>query len=349
MKWSDYTHQLDAVHAPDALVQRLHAMEEDADPLDAPRLAKPRRKLSALHFSKVKTWQVAAALACCVGITALVQDAVGFPYASGMGSNNASGQESTYDMAMPADDFQPEAGMADGADSMNDSPLIRSAAQRKVIYTADLLLESTDYDQTRAALDQALTDTNGYVQQTSEYTRPSDSRNLHVTYRIPAENYTRFLDLAAQAGNLIRTNETSDDVTTQYIDTKARVDALISQRDRLVELQKKAENLEDLLTIEEQLTQAQYELESWQTKLNFLADQTDYCTVNLDLNEVQVYTPTQTTPLDRLANTFRQGFTTFGETLLNLLLRIVLLWPWLLAFSIVLIVLRWKRKKHPKN
>lgn len=361
MKWSEYNHQLDTIHAPESLVQRLHAMEEDADPLDAPRLEKPKFKLSALHFPKVKTRQVAAALVCCAGITALAYIAGPSPFRTATEStgeySNASPQEISQENgtagygATAADTATvPETAMMNSEGDMSQSPMLgRSVSQRKVIYTADLTLESTEYDQTRAALDQALTETEGYVQQTNEYTRSNDSRNLEITYRIPVEQYPHFLELAAQAGNLIRTSETSDDVSSQYIDIQARVDALTTQRNRLLELEQKAENLSDLLTIEDQLTQTQYELESWQEKLNFLSNQTDYCTVHLDLSEVKSYTPNQNTPLSRLANTFRQAVISFGETLLNFVLWVVSLWPWLMFVGIVWVLVHWYRKKHTKN
>ena len=346
MKWSDYTSQLDTVHAPADLTQRLYAMEAEADPVDAPRFApaKPRR----LSFGHGKLWQMAAALALCVGIAAVLPT-TGLFRASGP-MNQAPGSFPSQEMAM--DSF--ESGETHALqDSTADAAVVskaRSIDTRKIIYTTSLTLESTEYDTTRAALDQALAGTDGYIQQTEEYTRPGDARTLRTTYRIPAGQYQTFLQAIAQTGNLIHSNESSDDVTMQYVDTKAHVDALTTQRDRLLALQNQASDLADLLAIEDQLTQAQYELESWQAQLNVLINQTDYCTVNLELYEVKVYTPTQTSLLQRIGQAFRGALTSFGETLTGLLLWVIGCWPWLVLIGLCAwLLLRGRirrRKKH---
>ncbi len=358
MNWSDaYKNQLDTVHAPDALKERLLAMEADADPADAPKMAAPRRKITKLRFGRVKRWQIAAALVCCIGLAAAAGPALNnsfgiqnyvLPETAAAGNGSAmleSPSEFAMDSASQSDSVA--ADTPDGAANPMDSRMLsRGVESHKVIYTADLRLESTDYTGTRAALEQAIADTNGYVQQTEESTQPNESRNLYCTYRIPVNRYHDFLDLAAAAGKVLHTSETADDVTTQYIDTQARLDALLANRDRLLELQQKAETLTDLLTIEEQLTQTQSELESWQAQLNYLEDQTDYCTVNLSLSEVKTYTPTQTSPLAKLADTFQRALHAFGNTLLDILLWIVYLWPWFLLIGIVLGLIFYLRKKR---
>ena len=344
MKWSeDYTSQLDTVHAPADLKQRLYAMEAQADPADAPRFAPQKQhKTTRVRFGRFKGWQVAAALAVCVGLTALLpvlswRTGSSAPMENAMEGSTFSGGESS-EMALDA--YKPENVTSLDRTALADAPAggtvagkARSMDTRKIIYTANLTLESTEYDETCTALEEALTQAGGYVQKTEEYTRPGDARSLQSSYRVPAAQYQSFLQQISQAGNLIRTNETTDDVTAQYVDTKARVDALTAQRDRLLDLQNKADNLADLLAIEEQLTQAQYELESWQQQLNLLLNQTDYCTVNLELYEVKLYTPTKTSLLQRIGNAFLTAVTDFGDTLSWFLLWVIGSWPWLVLIG----------------
>lgn len=364
MNWSDeYKNQLDSIHAPDSLKERLLAMASDADPADAPKLAVRRHKTTHLHFgpAKAKGWQIAAALVCCVGLVAAAGPALRNVLSAdknfSMLENSAANESfvaDTFDVpadveSSMVDSALPDSVPGDGADPSTIPPLLaRSVEPRKVVYTAELRLESTDYTTARTALEQALTDTNGYVQQSEEHTQSNDARYLYCTYRIPVEHYAEFLDLAGAAGNLIHTSEIADDVTTQYIDIQAHINALTAERDRLLDLQQQAENLTDLLTIEEQLTSTQSELESWQSRLYYLNDQTDYCTVNLTLTEVKTYTPIQTNPLAKVTDAFQRGLNAFGDTLLNLLLWVISIWPWLVLIGVVCGVILYTNKKHKK-
>lgn len=364
MNWSEeYKNQLDSIHAPDSLKERLLAMESDADPADAPKLVVPRHKTTHLHlvFRKAKGWQIAAALVCCVGLIAVAGPTLRSAFRTDQ--NFSTSETAAADEFFVADPFDvpdgaesamaggalPDSAPRDGADLSPTSPMLaRSVDPRKVVYTAELRLESTDYDSTRTALEQALADTNGYVQQSEESTQPDHARYLYCTYRIPLNHYAEFLDLAGASGNLIHISQAANDVTTQYIDIQARTNALTAARDHLLELQQQAENLTDLLTIEDQLTSAQCELESWQSRLHALNDQTDYSTVNLTLAEVNSYTPTQTNPLAKVADAFQRGLNTFGDTLLNLLLWVISVWPWLVLLAVVCGAICCIRKKHKK-
>lgn len=175
------------------------------------------------------------------------------------------------------------------------APAGQEAAQAgaKIIYTARLTLESKDYDDARAQLDQALAAAGGYLESSEEYagSGPEEQRCLSLTLRVPQENYESFLQAAAQTGNLVNQSQQAEDITTQYMDLEARLANLQAQRERLLQLQAQADTLADLLEIESSLNEVQYQLESWQSQMNWYEDQIQCCTVYLSLNEVQTYSP----------------------------------------------------------
>ena len=86
-------------------------------------------------------------------------------------------------------------------------------------------------------------------------------------------------------------SESTEDVTADYVDVEARLNSLEAQRQRLEELRAQAGNLEDLLAIENQLTQVQYQIESYTGQKRVLDDQITYSTVNVYLDEVKVLLP----------------------------------------------------------
>ena len=77
-----------------------------------------------------------------------------------------------------------------------------AAESSKIIYTANLTLESKDYDAARAALDAALAEAGGYLESSDEYANSGSRRSLSLTLRVPQENYESFLAAVAATGNV---------------------------------------------------------------------------------------------------------------------------------------------------
>ena len=98
--------------------------------------------------------------------------------------------------------------------SMLDPSTVESS--RKIVYNASVWMETTDYDTTRAALQEAVTAANGYLESTDQGgSKDSGSRYTYYTARIPAENYRSFLTAAGEAGNVTSLNESAQDITTE--------------------------------------------------------------------------------------------------------------------------------------
>lgn len=167
---------------------------------------------------------------------------------------------------------------------------------------------------------------------------------------MPQANYQSFLDAVAAAGNVTYRSQQADDVTTQYMDVSARLSNLQTQRTRLQQLQAKAENLSDLLQIEDSLTEVQSQIESWQSQLDWYSDQVQQCTVYIDLNEVQTYTPADEGFFSRIGTAFTSGWGNFVNGLQQLVVALACVWPLaVLACAAVAAVLAWRRKRSKKQ
>ena len=80
------------------------------------------------------------------------------------------------------------------------------------------------------------------------------------------------------------------DVTLDYVDTESHKQALLVEQQRLIELLAKAEKLEDILSIEDRLTQVRYELQNYESALRTFDSQIEYSTVDMSLREVKELT-----------------------------------------------------------
>ena len=381
MRWYEYKMETDDLYAPDDLKAKLLAMtdqlteEEKAQPMmktDAPVPAQsapvqPKKKL--IRFPAKRVGALAACLAVCVvGYGAFATGQIGlgakssspavYYSADSTAAVMAAGgaDRAAVDSPMAADYSLNTMALESSADngtavySEDDAAAAaHSTDHAKIIYTANLSLESKDYDAARAALDAALAEAGGYLESSSEYTRTGSSRSVSLTYRVPQANYQSFLDAVAAAGNVTYRSQQADDVTTQYMDVSARLSNLQAQRTRLQQLQEQAETLSDLLQIEDSLTEVQSQIESWQSQLDWYSDQVQQCTVYIDLNEVQTYTPADEGFFSRIGTALVSGWGNFVNGLQQLVVALASVWPLaVLACAAVAMALAW-RKKHPKK
>ena len=130
--------------------------------------------------------------------------------------------------SLDADDRSLETEYSGTGSTEAAAPAVDSA---KIIYTANLTLESKDYEAARSALDSALAEAGGYLESSSEYSSSGSSRSVSLTYRVPQANYQSFLDAVAAAGNVTYRSQQADDVTTQYMDVSCLLYTSPSPRD----------------------------------------------------------------------------------------------------------------------
>ena len=257
-------------------------------------------------------------------------------------SGTAASSSATQDM------MSSESMAAGGAESALLPEDVSTAENtQKLIYNADLELETTGFDAAQDTLQAAVENTGAWLEYSEMNGSAEDQdRRLYYTVRVPVDNYRTFLEQAGQSGSVLSLNESAQDVTASYIDVEARIDSLEAQRERLAELAAQAETTADLLEIESQLSDVQYELESYTRQLRALDGQIAYSTVNVTLREVATLTPTGITFPERLGDAFSGGWSAFVTFLQGLILTLVYLWPLLLIAAAVVFAVRSLSRRH---
>ena len=378
MRWYEYKMEADDLAAPDDLKAKLLAMtsqlteEEKNQPMmqaAAPAQPAPEKKKKGklIHFPRKQVGALAACLAVCVvgygafatgqiGLGAKSSNLVEYAANSSAASAAAGGVDrAAVDSPMAAnyslDTMALESSADNGTAVFSEDDAAAAAhstdsASAKIIYTANLSLESKDYDAARAALDAALQAAGGYLESSSEYSGTDDSRSVSLTYRVPQENYDSFLAAIAEAGNVTYKNQQADDVTAQYLDVETRLENLKAQRTRLQQLQQQADNLSDLLEIESSLTDVQSQIESWQSQMDWYSDQVEQCTVYVSLSEVSTYSPPSEGFGSRIVSAFADGWQNFVDGVQQLAVTLAGAWPVVvIAAAACAGFVVWKKKK----
>ena len=379
MRWYEYKMEADDLAAPDDLKAKLLAMtsqlteEEKNQPMmqaAAPAQPAPEKKKKGklIHFPRKQVGMLAACLAVCVvgygafatgqiGLGAKSSSPAAYYSADSTAAVMAAGgvDRAAVDSPMAADYSLDTMALESSADngtavfSEDDAAAAAhstDSASAKIIYTANLSLESKDYDAARAALDAALQAAGGYLESSSEYSGTDDSRSVSLTYRVPQENYDSFLAAIAEAGNVTYKNQQADDVTAQYLDVETRLENLKAQRTRLQQLQQQADSLSDLLEIESSLTDVQSQIESWQSQMDWYSNQVEQCTVYVSLSEVSTYSPPSEGFGSRIVSAFADGWQNFVDGVQQLAVTLAGAWPVVvIAAAVAAGVVVWKKKK----
>ena len=166
---------------------------------------------------------------------------------------------------------------------------------RKLIRTVSLSLETKEFDSVLTNLSTKTTELGGYIETSSvngnSYSHHS-TRYASYVIRIPVNKLNEFVEVVSELGNVTQKNESVEDVTLRYIDVESHKKALETEQERLLELLSKAENMEEILTIESKLSDIRYEIENYESQLKTMDNQIDYSTVSVYVDEVERVTDT---------------------------------------------------------
>lgn len=163
---------------------------------------------------------------------------------------------------------------------------------RKLIKTVNLEIQTKQFDNFILKMEEILPTFDGYVEscnlEGNSYYNSRPDRYASYTVRIPKENLNNFLTDINDLGIISSKSESVEDVTLNYYDTEAQKEALEVEQDRLMDILESAETVDQIIALEQRLSEVRYELNSLGSTLRLLDNKVEYATVYLDINEVKV-------------------------------------------------------------
>ena len=231
---------------------------------------------------------------------------------------------------------------------------------RKLIRTIRMEAETEDLTTLLEGLTARIAELGGYVEAKNLHNGSAYSgyrrRSLSMTVRIPADQADSFISQVGEKANVVSSTESVDDVTLQYVDTESQVKALETEQARLIDLLAQAESLEDILKIEDRLTDVRYELERYASYLRTLENQVSYATVYLNITEVKEYTPVieeEPTMWQRITEGFGRSIRDIVDGVKEFFIWVMVNSPYLLIWGVViaaaLTILRKRRGKNKRK
>lgn len=277
----------------------------------------------------------------------------------GVSADHAMTEEMYYgDMEMAEQD-----GLLQNSGTVPSQAPTVSVTERKLIKTVGLEVETKEYDSFMLQIDQHISLYGGYIESSdsnngSRYSSKVSSRYARMTIRIPQAKLNEFLGDVTGICNVVRRNDSVNDVTLNYVDTESRRDALKVEQDRLLELLGQASTLEEILILEDRLTDVRYELQSSERQLRSMDDKVTYSTVNLMVSEVAELT--EITPVaeksdwEKITEGFMENLKDVYRGFLNFIIWFLSSLPKLFVWAVVILLFvfcgkRWKKKRTAKK
>jgi len=250
-----------------------------------------------------------------------------------------------YDYDAPAAYAQPqEAPAPDPSSNTQPSVAVNSA---KLIYTADLEMETKSFDDAVIALGNLTAYLGGYYE-SSSVVESGSTRRAYFTVRVPAQYYRAFLDnVAGDLCHVLSQQEQTEDVSEYYYDTAGRLETQKTKLARLQQLLLQAEDMEDIITIEDAISETEETIERLSGTLRHYDALVSYSTVDITLREVKVYEPDPAPTFGRrLGGAFVDGLKDFFSGLGDILVALAYSWLWLVLIAGVVVLILWLTRKR---
>ena len=274
--------------------------------------------------------------------------------------------ESAMDMEMPMEEMKEELGfdnnMAEAEEMKSEEAQNDALAGRKLIYTYRAEMQTLKFEETVASIESAVQKAGGYIEQSSrsgsgaiDYGRIYE-RTASYTLRIPANAAGDFMEGLADIAAVTYSNQWVDDVTDYYYDSEARLNNLRVQETRLLELLAQAENMSDMITIEQALSDVRYQIESLDGTIRRLDKEIEFSSIDLYIQEVFEASELQAAPLtlgERISTRFARSIRDIKDGAEDLIVWLVgdslIILIWVAVITVAVVILK-KMKIHlPKR
>lgn len=239
-----------------------------------------------------------------------------------------------------------------------------ASSERKLIKNVYLNIETLEFDAACRTIEENINAIGGYIESSSVYSdsysyyNDSYRKNRDASYvlRVPREKLDSFVNAIGNIGTITNQSSSTEDVTLSYLDVEARAKSLKLQQEKLFELLEKAEYIEDIIALEERISEVTYQLEAQESMLKNYDNLVSFSTVTLNLSEVKRVTVAEPETVgERIAagldDTFydiKEGFKDFAvDFVVNL--PFIIIWLAVLAIIVLVIVLIAKLCKKGRN
>lgn len=275
----------------------------------------------------------------------------------------------SYDSSFESGSFAPESDKvidsttpdypSDDEGSTTTNDYLQS---QKLIYTCNIKMQSKTFENTMQAIKALIEEYNGFVESEklsdnsyswyySDYEKNGATLSASLTIRIPADNYTEFLNAMSGHGKILSKSENVQNITKQYSETSSKIIMLEKEEQMLLEMMEKCTTIAEMITVEERLARVQQQLVSYRNTLSGMDSSVAFSTIYLSLDEVVEYQPDPIKDpsfIERVMDAVKDSASSFAEAAEELFITIIYLAPYIVIVAILFMVFRLRIKAKRK-
>jgi Domain of unknown function (DUF4349) len=181
------------------------------------------------------------------------------------------------------------ADTADGKPAASPAP---DATKPQLIRTASLHLTVPDVDAALGEMRTLLKQQQGDIYNLMDERGGSGDRRLvSLELKVPQQNLDATLTALMKLGTVVNTQVASEDVTTQIVDTEARLKNLRQEEAMTQKIMDRAGSIKDVLAVSQQLSQVREQIERLDAQVKQLKTKVAYSSIKLQLDAAIVGGP----------------------------------------------------------
>ena len=173
-------------------------------------------------------------------------------------------------------------------------PVIPATAEGEmVIRTGQVRLEVESGQEAFRKASAICQELGGYISNSNFYQDREGRESGTITMRIPKQQFDAALDRLGRLGKLEGINTGSQDISQEYANLKAQLDAKLVVYNKMLEaLQNRKVSIPEAIRLESELTPVARSIEDLKNRIEYLNNQVSFTTVTLSFHEPQVSTKT---------------------------------------------------------
>lgn len=316
MNKTDYIREVDELHAPDSLKDKISQM-------------KPARSAKRKNSKRIT-----AIIAACLAVAVLVGGAYGA--GSSLSKNKSTNEihdESSYihNYSNGSSEDTIETGKTNGyPDGTNPT-------SQKLIKTASVSIETKNADELIKKINAQVGSVKGYTSSLTQ-SKHGEYMTIETAVNVPAEKLDEFIEYLEKAGTITARNIRTSDVTNDYTDTESQITALETEEKALLGILAKCETVQDTMDVQDRLAQVRGELESLRSQKKNYDQRIAYSEISISISEVERVKKNPSSFGSQVSEKFSESLYNIGQFFRNLGVFVLGASPYLVIAAVVIAV-----------
>ena len=237
-----------------------------------------------------------------------------------------------------------EASLSDTKSAGTGNSTVQS--NEKIIRTFFMDVETQEFDSLITRINSDINRMGGYVESSDisgkSYSYTDAARYGNIVARVPSDKVDGFVNSVGENANVVSKQESTENISLQYIETESKIETLKIEQERLYALLEKEDSLDDIIVLENRLSEIRYELQNHESQLRYYDNKVAYSTVTLSIQEVEKLTPVSEQKENvgtRIKNGLGNTMYNLSEGFQNFIVWLIVNLPYLLIWAVIITII----------